>query len=42
VENGTFTPLVFGTNGAMGDECKKIHKELALNSQIRDPRITPL
>jgi hypothetical protein len=39
VENGTFTPLVFGTNGAMGDECKKIHEELALNSQIRDPRI---
>ena len=30
VENGTFTPLVFGTNGAMGDECKKFNKELAL------------
>jgi hypothetical protein len=29
VENGTFTPMVFGTNGAMGDECKKFHKELA-------------
>jgi hypothetical protein len=29
VENGTFTPLVFGTNGAMGDECKKFHRELA-------------
>ena len=41
VENGTFTPPVFGTNGAMGDECKKFRKELALiNSQIRDPRIT--
>jgi hypothetical protein len=21
--SGTFAPLVFGTNGAMGDECKK-------------------
>ncbi len=30
VENGTFTPLIFGTNGAMGDEYKKFHKELAL------------
>ncbi len=30
VENGTFTPLIFGTNGAMGNECKKFHKELAL------------
>jgi hypothetical protein len=29
VKNGVFTPLVFGTNGEMGDECKKFHKELA-------------
>jgi hypothetical protein len=30
VENGTFTPLIFGTNGAMGEECEKFHKELVL------------
>ena len=30
VENGRFTPLVFGTNGAMDDESKKFHEELAL------------
>ena len=29
VEHGTFTPLVFGTNGAMGRECAKFHKLLA-------------
>ena len=29
VEHGTFTPLVFGTNGAMGEECAKFHKLLA-------------
>jgi hypothetical protein len=28
VKNGIFTPLVLGTNGTMGDECKKIDKEL--------------
>ena len=30
MENGTFMPLIFGINGAMGDECKKFHKELVI------------
>ena len=29
VEHDTFTPLVFGTNGAMGEECAKFYKLLA-------------
>ena len=29
-KNGTFTPLVFGSNGSMGKECKIFHKKLAL------------
>lgn len=29
VENGTFTPLVFATNGAMGPECQAFYKRLA-------------
>ncbi|XP_066914998.1 uncharacterized protein [Clytia hemisphaerica] len=29
VENGTFTPLVFSTNGAMGKECMVFYKRLA-------------
>ena len=29
VEMGTFTPLVFGTNGGVGDECQKFLKHLA-------------
>ena len=29
VEHGTFTPLIFGTNGAMGTECSAFHKILA-------------
>ena len=29
IEHGTFTPLVFGTNGAMGRECELFHKKLA-------------
>ena len=29
VENGTFTPLVFATNGAMGRECTKFYQRLA-------------
>ena len=28
-EHGTFNPLVFGTNGAMGRECQLFHKKLA-------------
>ena len=29
VEQGTFTPLIFTTDGAMGRECQKYHKQLA-------------
>ena len=29
VEMGSFTPLVFGTNGGMGSECQRILKHLA-------------
>ena len=29
VEMGTFTPLVFGTNGGMGTECQMFVKQLA-------------
>ena len=29
VENGSFTPLVFGTNGGMGSECAKFLQQLA-------------
>ena len=29
IEHGTFTPLVFGTNGGMGEECCKFISKLA-------------
>ena len=29
IEQGVFTPLAFGTNGAMGKECIAFHKMLA-------------
>ena len=29
VEMGSFTPLVFGTNGGMGNECQRFSKHLA-------------
>ena len=29
IENGTFTPLVFATNGGMGKECGRFYKRLA-------------
>ena len=29
VEMGSFTPLVFGTNGKMGNECQRFLKHLA-------------
>ena len=29
IEQGTFTPLVIGTNGGMGVECLRYHKRLA-------------
>ena len=31
IEHGTFTPLIFGTNGAMGTECSAFNKILAKN-----------
>ena len=37
VENGTFTPLVFAANGAMGVECEAFYKRLAeMISEKRD------
>ena len=30
VEHGTFTPLVMGTNGGMGNECNSFLQELAM------------
>ena len=30
IEHGVFTPLVFGSSGAMGKECTRFHKILAL------------
>ena len=29
IEHGTFTPLIFGSNGTMGTECLNYHKILA-------------
>ena len=29
VKHATFTPLIIGTNGGMGDECEKFLKNLA-------------
>ena len=29
VEQGVFTPLVVGTNGGMGDQCRKCFDELS-------------
>ena len=28
MQNGAFTPLVFGTNGGMGDECQRFISHL--------------
>ena len=42
VEQGTFTPLVFSTTGAMADECKRYHNRLAeLLPPLRRERTTP-
>ena len=30
VEHGTFTPLIFGTNGGLGKECSDFIKNIAL------------
>ena len=40
VENGTFTPLVFATNGSMGEECKAFYKRLS--EMIAKKRSIPL
>ena len=36
VEHGTLTPLIFTTSGAMGHECQKFHKELALKISTKN------
>ena len=36
VENGSFTPLVFGTNGGLGEECAKFLGELAAKIAKKD------
>ena len=36
VENGSFTPLVFGTNGGLGEECTKFLGELASKIAKKD------
>ena len=35
IEQGVFTPLVFGTNGAMGKECAIFHKILAKQLAVK-------
>ena len=40
VENGTFTPLVFSTNGGMGRECNSFFKRLA--EMVSEKRGVPL
>ena len=39
IEHGVFTPLVFGFNGAMGKECIRFHKILAM--KIADKQDKP-
>ena len=36
VENGSFTPLVFGTNGGLGEECAKFLSTLAAKISVKD------
>jgi len=36
VENGSFTPLVFGTNGGLGEECQKFVQELSNKLAAKD------
>ena len=38
VENGSFTPLVFGTNGGLGEECTKFLSELASKIAKKDDK----
>ena len=39
VEHGTFTPLVFGTNGAMGEECAQFHQLLAAKLEQKNEKL---
>ena len=34
IEMGSFTPLVFGTNGGMGNECQRFLKHLSSLSHL--------
>ena len=36
IENGSFTPLVFGTNGRLGEECASFLTTLASKIAIKD------
>ena len=36
VENGSFTPLVFGTNGGLGEECEKFLATLSSKIAAKD------
>ena len=36
IEHGSFTPLVFGTNGGMGKECTKFIKTLANQLSVKE------
>ena len=37
-EHGSFTPLVFGSNGAMGRECATYHKLLAQKISLKEDK----
>ena len=36
VDMGSFTPIIFGTNGEMGEECKMFMKHLAVKLAEKD------
>ena len=36
VENGSFTPLVFGTNGGLGEECASFLSTLSAKIALKD------
>ena len=38
IEHGSFTPLVFGSNGAMGRECATYHKLLAQKISLKEDK----
>ena len=39
---GSFTPLIFGTNGGMGEECKMFMKHLAEKLADKDVEGYPI